>query len=376
MRLVHIADTHLGLAQFNRINQESGINLREELIYLHFLQSIDRIIAIRPDVLVHAGDLFDQVRPKTIAYTTAMEALERLSDAGIPVVLVAGNHSMAKTRYTVSPFRVLEFQRAGLHAAYSYRYKKAEIGDAVFHLIPNMLRPGDYRTAYDRVTFDKNQYNVLVTHGLSTTLKEHKLNTVAEHEIDATILAGQFDYIALGHYHGQVQVGSRAWYSGSSEFLTYGEINDLKGGLIIELGKNSVQHLPLVHTPMVNLGTIDCISEPSRAVPGIIRAAMEKKDLEPLSMAQVNVICQDREQAKAIDHHALDMERDRLLDLKIKTIIRDEDILAPDEKDIRAINFLTEFDVFLAKKNLGPREAEFVGKEGKAALQAALMHED
>jgi exonuclease SbcD len=376
MKLVHIADSHLGLAQFHRIDPESGMNLREKLIYTHFLRSVDRIIETNPDVLVHAGDLFDQVRPKTMAYTTALEALDRLSEAGIPVVLVAGNHSMAKTRYTPSPFRVLEFHKAELHTAYAYRYEQVEIGDTLFHLIPNMLRPEDYRTAYDQVVYDHDRFNILVTHGLSTTLRDHRLNTVAEHEIDATMLAGEFDYAALGHYHGQVQVGSRAWYSGSGEYLSYGEIQDTKGGLLVDPGKGTVEHLPLVRTPMVDLGTIDCTDEPARAIPGIIRAAMEKEALEPLSLAQVTVICQDRERARAIDHQVLARERDRLLDMKIRTVIREEDTPVIDEQDLHTIDYLAEFEVFLKKKNLGSREAEFIRREGKAALQAALVRED
>jgi DNA repair exonuclease SbcCD nuclease subunit len=376
MKLVHIADTHLGLAQFNRIDPDNGMNLREELIYGNFLHSVDRILALRPDVLVHAGDLFDQVRPKTMAYTTALEALDRFADAGIPVVLVAGNHSMPKTRYTPSPFRVLEFHRSELHAAYRYRYERVEIGDAVFHLIPNMLRPGDYRTAYDEVVCDPGRLNVLVTHGLASSLRDRRLNTVAEHEIDATILSGGFDYIALGHYHGQVQAGSRAWYSGSAEYLSYGEIKDTKGGLLVDPGRGSVDHLSLVNTPMIDLGTIDCQEEPSRAIPGMIKAAIEKGRPDLVSLAQVTVVCQSREQAKAIDHQALARERERLLDLKIKTVIREEDCPVPDEQDLRAIDYLAEFDIFLKKKNLAPREAGFVRDEGRAALLAAIRGDE
>jgi exonuclease SbcD len=376
MKLVHIADTHLGMAQFNRIDPDTGMNLREKLIYGNFLQSIDRILALRPDVLVHAGDLFDQVRPKTMAYTTVLEALDRLADAGIPVVLVAGNHSMPKTRYTPSPFRVLEFHPAELHAAYRYRYEKVEIGDSVFHLIPNMIRPVDYRTAYDQVECDSGRSNVLVTHGLASSLKERRLNTVAEHEIDATMLSGGFDYIALGHFHGQVQVGSRAWYSGSTEYLSYGEIRDTKGGLLVDLGRKSIDSLPLVNTPMMDLGTIDCQEEPSRAVPGLIKAAIEHGKPELISLAQVTVVCQSREQAKAIDHQALARERERLLDLKIRTVIREEDRPVPDEQDLRAIDYLAEFDVFLKRKNLALREAGFIREEGRAALLAAIRGDE
>ena len=68
MNLIHIADTHLGLAAFNRLDPESGMNLREKQVYDNFLSVIDAIIKEKPDVLVHAGDLFDVVKHKTRAY--------------------------------------------------------------------------------------------------------------------------------------------------------------------------------------------------------------------------------------------------------------------------------------------------------------------
>ena len=86
MTLIHIADTHLGLAAFNRLDPESGMNLREKQVYDNFLSAIDAIIKEKPDVLVYAGDLFDVVKPRTRAYTTVLEALDRLHAAGIPLV--------------------------------------------------------------------------------------------------------------------------------------------------------------------------------------------------------------------------------------------------------------------------------------------------
>ncbi len=76
-----------------------------------------------------------------------------------------------------------------------------------------------------------------MTHGLATQIKDKRLATVAEHELDSTILSEKFDYIALGHYHRQCQITDNAWYSGSTEFLTYGEIKDEKGGLIVDTAK-------------------------------------------------------------------------------------------------------------------------------------------
>ena len=110
-------------------------------------------------------------------------------------------------------------------------------------------------------------HNVLVTHGLATAIKDKRLATVAEHELDSTILSENFDYIALGHYHRQCQITDNAWYSGSTEYLTYGEIADKKGGLIVDPGRHEVRHLDLPKTPMAISGR----SNARVCIPGISR---------------------------------------------------------------------------------------------------------
>jgi DNA repair exonuclease SbcCD nuclease subunit len=377
MKLVHIADTHLGLAQFQKVDPDTGMNLREKLIYTNFLAAVDRIIKLRPDVVVHAGDLFDQVRPKTMAYTTALEALERFSGAGIPLVLISGNHSMPKTRYTPSPFRVLEFHPGTLHAAYSYRYERVEIGEAVFHLVPNMLRPEHYREAYDRITPDGNRYNILVTHGLASSLKEKRLNTVAEHEIDATMISGggMFGYIALGHYHGQIPVGEQAWYSGSIEYLTYGEIGDIKGGLCVDPGRGTVEHVPLPHTPITDLGTIDAREVPPREVPGLIRQRLEENRVTPLSMASVTLCFSDREHQRQLAEKEIAGIRRDLLDLKIRVRIPGEYRRGVESRDIRSIDYIAEYAKFVSGKNLPPGDRDFVSEYGSRAISLALEEE-
>lgn len=59
MKIIHIADTHLGLAAFSRLDPANGMNLREKQIYDNFLAAIDVIIKQKPDALIHAFDLGD-----------------------------------------------------------------------------------------------------------------------------------------------------------------------------------------------------------------------------------------------------------------------------------------------------------------------------
>ncbi|OPY38301.1 MAG: DNA double-strand break repair protein Mre11 [Methanoregula sp. PtaU1.Bin051] len=372
MKIVHIADTHLGLTAFNRLDPESGMNLREKQIYDNFLSAIDEIIRQKPDVLVHAGDLFEQVKPKTKAYTTVLEALDRLHAAGIPFVIIAGNHSMIKTRYTTSPYEVLTYHPSRITAAYRFRYEKAEIGDTVFHLIPNMLRPEDYRTAFDEIELAKDRNNVLVTHGLATAIRDKRLATVAEHELDNTILSDRFDYIALGHYHRQVQITDNAWYSGSLEYLTYGEIADEKGGLLVDPERHTVTHLDLPKTPMIDLGTIDCAGMPHGAITGEIVARVGAQDLPEGSMAQVTLEGLSHEERRRIDTKALSGIREQLLDLKIRVRAIEEERPVPLQQDLRMIDYLQEFSSFIKKQQLAPEQKKFVGRCGLEVLKTVM----
>ena len=372
MTLIHIADTHLGLAAFNRLDPESGMNLREKQIYDNFLSAIDKIIRQKPDVLVHAGDLFEQVKPKTKAYTTVLEALERLGAAEIPFVVIAGNHSMIKTRYTTSPYEVLTYHPSRITAAYKFRYEKVEIGDTVFHLIPNMLRVEDYRKAYDEIELANDHNNVLVTHGLATAIRDKRLATVAEHELDSTILSDRFDYIALGHYHRQSQITDNAWYSGSTEYLTYAEIADEKGGLLVNPGRHMVKHLDLPKTPMIDLGTIKCQGVHPGDITEEIIARVTKQKVPRHAMAQVTLDGLSREHGKGIDTKDLAGIREQLLDLKIRTRSEEEDRPVPLQQDIRMIDYLQEFSAFVGKQQLSAKQKEYIESCGLEVLKTVM----
>jgi DNA repair exonuclease SbcCD nuclease subunit len=373
MHLIHIADTHLGLAAFNRLDPESGMNLREKQVYDNFLKAIDEIIQQKPDVLIHAGDLFDVVKPKTRAYTTVLEALDRLHAAGIPFIVIAGNHSMVKTRYTTSPYEVLTYHPSKITAAYRFRYEQVEIGNTVFHLIPNMLRVEDYRTAFDQIELAPSGYhNVLVTHGLATAIKDKRLATVAEHELDSTILSDQFDYIALGHYHRQCQITDNAWYSGSTEYLTFGEIADTKGGLLVDPGRHEVRHLDLPHTPMIDLGTIKCYGVHPGDITEEIISRIVARSVPLYSMAQVTLDGLSREHGKGIDLKDLAAVREQLLDLKIRTKSEEEEQPVPLQQDIRMIDYLKEFETFIEKKQMSAKQKAFVASYGRSVLQSVM----
>jgi len=373
MRIVHLADSHLGLSAFHRLDPETGMNLREMLVYRHFLSAVDRIVALRPDAVVHAGDIFHSVRPKTMAYTTVLEALTRLEEAGIPLVVIAGNHDMAKSRYTTSPFEVLDYHSAPLHAAYRYRYEPVDLGDTRFHLIPNLLQADQYREEFDRIEPLREGRNVLVTHGLATTLRDYRLNTVMEHEIDATMLSPDFDYIALGHFHGRKQVAERAWYCGSAEYCSYGEIRDRKGGLLADLARGTVEPLELPCTPMVDLGEVECGDLSPRQAGEEIAGRVQgiAAGGEP-PMAMVTLSGADRKMLQAMDPSVLQDVREQLLDLRIQVKAPGEGTPLTGRHDLRGVNYVDLFGEYLGDQHLPERQHRYVLEKGSAVIRQVM----
>ena len=99
MKILHIADTHLGYSAYRKVT-EDGINQREIDAYNAFKEFVDYSIKTKPDLIIHAGDLFDSVRPNNRAITFALDQIIRLSDAKIPCVIIAGNHEHPKLKET------------------------------------------------------------------------------------------------------------------------------------------------------------------------------------------------------------------------------------------------------------------------------------
>ncbi len=280
---------------------------------------------------------------------------------------------MAKTRYTASPFEVLErsgYRTNDLYVAHHNRYRRVELDDVVFHLIPNMLLPEGYRTAFEEIAYSPGT-NVLVTHGLASILSDKRLHTVAEHELDATILSDRFDYIALGHYHGQVQVADNAWYSGSLEYCNYGEIAETKGGLAVDLASGEVEHIDLPHTPMISLGRINCDGLSAREVMDGILDAADKTGIDR-QICQVTLDGIRRETLRALDQKALSEVRSRALNLKLQVIAVDAPSRIFYEDSLVGVDYIGEFERFVEREHLAPGEEEFVKKTGTAVLRSVI----
>lgn len=240
MRLVHLSDLHLGYRQYHRQTQ-AGINQREADVAHVFRTAIDRIIALSPDLVLIAGDVFHNVRPSNPAILHAFHQFQRLT-AALPeaiVVMVAGNHDIPRAAETGCILRL--FAPLGIHVvdAAPRRLAFPERGLAV-------LAVPDAPSA--RIAFEPDplfERNVLVLHGeiagvipVSAADSERAALQIEPDELAAP----RWSYVALGHYHVFRQLAPNAYYSGSIEYTStnvWGELQEEKAARVA--GKGMVE---------------------------------------------------------------------------------------------------------------------------------------
>ncbi|GMV11031.1 MAG: hypothetical protein AMXMBFR55_27650 [Gemmatimonadota bacterium] len=230
MRLVHLSDLHLGYRQFQR-QTAAGINQREADIATVFRGVIDRVIALAPEVVVLAGDIFHNVRPPNPAILHAWDQFARLTQAlpGAIVVMVAGNHDSPRSAETGCILRL--FTPLGIHVVDGAAQRLAfPDRDLSILAVPDTGVP-------QQVALDPDpsaSRNVLVLHGEVAGILPASAANAERTAVEITpeeLGAARWAYVALGHYHVFRQVAPNAYYSGSLDYTSanpWGELAEEK----------------------------------------------------------------------------------------------------------------------------------------------------
>ena len=284
MKLAHIADPHLGIRQYHRLNA-AGINQREADIAAAFRTAIDGVIASRPDAVVIAGDLFHSVRPTNAAIVFAFRQFQRLREAlpQAPIVLIAGNHDTPRSVETGSILRL--FEEVGVDIAADEPRQLVYPGlDLSISAIPHQALVSGERPVLRPEGSEK--YRVLVLHGeiegvfpFDRSGAEYGGAIIALNEIGPK----DWTYVALGHYHVQHQVAPHVWYAGALEYVSpnlWGELVEEsrqgttgKGWLLADLESGRVERkcVPLARE-ILDLEPIEGEGKSAAAIDELIAA--------------------------------------------------------------------------------------------------------
>ncbi len=289
MKILHFSDTHLGYSDLDKVGAQ-GINLREQDFYDAFEQVIDSALALKPDLVVHAGDFFHRPSPPNRPMIFALEQLHRLSQAGIPIVIIAGNHSTPKTIYTspiLQAFRTIK----GVHPIFGQAYEQVEFGELVIHGLPHINDDQLQLEEMKKIQPVKGKLNVLMLH--TSIGKDYIMEEFGEKLFppERMALLGEFDYVALGHWHNfqQVRGLENAWYSGSTERMSDTEVGKEKGYCVLELkaGEKTIpEFIPIRTRPWYRLDIRECAN---KSVEDIEAEILEQTKTLKLQDAMLNL---------------------------------------------------------------------------------------
>lgn len=261
MKLIHLSDLHLG----KRVN---GFSMMEDQRYI-LKQILELAQEEHPDGLLIAGDVYDKGIPTVEAVQLLNDFLCRLAQAGIPVLLISGNHDSAER--LAFGAELLESRRVHISPVYDGKLKKVtltdEYGPVHVYLMP-FLKPAYVRHVHpeaeadsyesavqavlDRTSVNFAERNVLVAHQFVTGAKSCESEEISVGGIEQvnSLVFRNFDYVALGHIHSPQSVGRETVrYCGTPLKYSFSESRQTKTVTLVTLGPKGevqIEERPLV----------------------------------------------------------------------------------------------------------------------------------
>ena len=331
--LLHLSDLHLGIENYGRLDPQTGLSSRLQDFLRSFDAIVDYALGENIDLVLFCGDAYKTRDPTPTYQREFAKRISRLSRAGIPMFLLAGNHDLplaAGKAHTLEIFDTLDVDNVVVanklgthtvetrggpiqivavpwpirsHLATKDEFKglkleeiNARLADAIEDLVSEEIDG-----------LDPALPTVLAAHGTvfgATYGSERSVLLGQEVIIPSSVLANPaFDYVALGHIHKHQIVRNAdppAVYSGTVERIDFGEEDEQKGFLLVQLEKGRAQFefVPLEARPFL---TID----------------VEAKGEDPTA-----------EVLEAIESHDI---RDKVVRLIVRTTVEKEPLLKDSE---------------------------------------------
>jgi DNA repair exonuclease SbcCD nuclease subunit len=209
-KIALITDCHLGYSSGRRY--KDGLNLRVLDGYNAWNESVDEIIKAKPDIFLMGGDIFHQAHPTIRTIIEAQKGFRRISDAGIPVYCIVGNHDATDIRSEIPASGVLN---EPFHNIYSYTepYVKKEVAPGIFIHFLSHHAYSEQAETMKKIKLEKNAINILLSHGscFDTNLNVilHCPQEPREIVIPEDIVNLPWDFTFLGHIHERGFIGSK-----------------------------------------------------------------------------------------------------------------------------------------------------------------------
>jgi exonuclease SbcD len=328
MKIIHFADLHLGVESYGRIDPESGLSSR----LLDFLSAYDQLVDFaienKVDLVLFCGDAYKSRDPSQTQQREFAKRIKRLSEGGIPVFLLIGNHDLPNAigrATTTEIFNTLAVEN--VYVANRPDVHRIPTPSGIIQIVAlPWLRRSALLTKEDSKSLNFDQLNHKMQQKLTGIIKtkikelDPKLPSILAAHVwvagarigsEDSMTIGQeqvlltsnvahpsFDYIALGHIHKHQVLCQNppVVYAGSLERLDFGDEGDDKGFYLVEIetgsepGKRRVsyQFQPVSGRPFI---TIKADIEPQDPEPTltILKAIAQQKISNAVVRLQISL---------------------------------------------------------------------------------------
>lgn len=317
IRFFHVSDIHFGVENYGRIDPATGIHTR----LLDFKKCLDACIttAIEQEVdfFLFTGDAYKTSHPTPTQQRLLMDSFFRLQKAGIPVVIVVGNHDHPLSFGKANALDVFgQLPVEGFHV-----FSKPEVftietknGPVQIAGIPwptrNAVASLDihrFKTAAEITNYIAERVSGIITNLAASINPEHPAVLAGHLTVSSGVFSGSektavfgtdpiflpsqlaikpFDYVALGHLHRYQDLNPDGYpavvYAGSVERVDFGERKEPKGYVSVSVdetkqGKRTThQFVELPARPMLQ---IDLDIKPGMSQTEQVIAALQNYDL-------------------------------------------------------------------------------------------------
>jgi exonuclease SbcD len=280
IKVLHFADTHIDIAAHGKRDPESGLPYR----VLDFLKALDTIvdtaITEKVDLVLFAGDAYKDRTPVPTYQREWGKRIMRLSDAGIPTILLVGNHDLSPSQgraHALQEFRTLQvphirvIDRPVLIAPHEFENLPVQIMGVPWVSRSTFMADQSQEESSEKDTLDDVNENIQerliklielwmdrLDENIPTIFLAHASVQGAVYGNERSIMLGHdyllptnllkkphIDYGALGHIHKAQDLNEGNHppiiYPGSIEKVDFGEIKDDKFFVIASIDKGSTQ---------------------------------------------------------------------------------------------------------------------------------------
>ncbi len=267
IRILHLADIHLGMENYGRVDPATGLSSRLGDFLASLDTALDYAVTQHFDLVLLAGDVYKNRDPSPTIQREFARRIRRLSAAGIPTFLLVGNHDLPNTwarAHTIEIFDTLAVPNVWVARSSGIFHIPTAHGPVQIAALPwvthhTLLTKDEYRSYSHRelngILADKvealidgmiDQLDpaipaIFTAHAaidIAKTSSEHSMMLGDDLVLPLSLVARpEFDYVALGHVH-KYQVLSKhplVVYPGSLERIDFGEERDPKGFVTVTL---------------------------------------------------------------------------------------------------------------------------------------------